>query len=59
MTAFPQHTGAGDSLSAAYLFFRYEKKLSPADALFKATAVADYVVSHKGAIPSYDASLFV
>lgn len=51
--------GAGDSLSAAYLFFRYEKKLSPADALFKATAVADYVVSHKGAIPSYDASLFV
>ena len=51
--------GAGDSLSAAYLFFRFEKGLSDAEALHKATAVADFVVQNKGAIPHYDASMFI
>ena len=50
--------GAGDSLSAAFLFFRYEKKLSVSEALQKATAVADFVVGHKGAIPLYDRTMF-
>ena len=50
--------GAGDSLSAAYLFFRYEKGLSQREALHKATAVADFVVSNKGAIPLYSPALF-
>ena len=50
--------GAGDSLSAAFLFFRYEKKLSVSEALHKATAVADFVVGHKGAIPLYDRTMF-
>ena len=51
--------GAGDSLSAAYLFFRFENGLSDAEALHKATAVADFVVQNKGAIPHYDASMFI
>ena len=50
--------GAGDSLSAAYLFYRYEKGLDEEEALRKATAVADFVVSSKGAIPLYSASMF-
>ena len=50
--------GAGDSLSAAYLFFRYEKGLPNKEALEKATAVADFVVSSKGAIPLYNATMF-
>ena len=50
--------GAGDSLSAAYLFYRYEKGLKAAEALHKATAVADYVVGNKGAIPLYSPEMF-
>lgn len=50
--------GAGDSLSAAYLFFRYVKELSNEEALEKAIAVADYVVSSKGAIPLYNPEMF-
>ena len=50
--------GAGDSLSAAYIFFRYVKELSNEEALEKATAVADYVVSSKGAIPLYNPEMF-
>ena len=45
--------GAGDSLSAAFLYF-----LSIGDdtaaALSKASALADYVVTKRGAIPDYD-----
>ena len=45
--------GAGDSLSAAFLYF-----LSMGDdtaaALSKASALADYVVTKRGAIPDYD-----
>ena len=51
--------GAGDSLSAAYLFFKYSMEMENKEALLKATAVADYVVSNKGAIPLYSAKMFV
>jgi len=44
--------GAGDSLSAAFLYFKY--KGEPLHScLSKASRLADYVVSQKGAIPQY------
>lgn len=50
--------GAGDSLSAAFLYFRYERNLGYEEALRKASAVADFVVANKGAIPIYSAEMF-
>ena len=48
--------GAGDSLSAAFLYFSslgYDSKVS----LSKASELAEYVVTKDGAIPEYDESL--
>lgn len=44
--------GAGDSLSAAFLFF-YSQRGNAEEAGRKASLLADYVVSKKGAIPQY------
>jgi len=48
--------GAGDSFSAAFLYFYFHKE-SLATALKKGSALADYVVGKAGAIPSYDQSI--
>ena len=48
--------GAGDSLSAGFLFFLTKGDSVP-DALAKASMLADYVVQHAGAIPEYDGNL--
>ena len=48
--------GAGDSLSAAFLYFT-ASGLPSAQALSKAAEVADYVVTEDGAIPEYDEEL--
>lgn len=45
--------GAGDSLSAAFLYF-INKGEGTDEALSKASLLADYVVSKRGAIPEYD-----
>ncbi len=45
--------GAGDSLSAAFLYF-YSAGCEAGTALVKASRLADYVVSKPGAIPEYD-----
>lgn len=45
--------GAGDSLSAAFLYFISSGR-KPAEALEKASLLADYVVTKQGAIPEYD-----
>ena len=45
--------GAGDSLSAAFLYF-ISSGLSSGEALARASLLADYVVSRRGAIPEYD-----
>ncbi len=48
--------GAGDSLSAAFLFFN-SLGLESAVCLEKASMVADYVVARQAAIPEYDSVL--
>ena len=48
--------GAGDSLSAAFLFF-HASDLDAEGALAKASMLADYVVQHRGAIPEYSEAL--
>lgn len=48
--------GAGDSLSAAFLYF-LSQGLDTASALEKASVLADYVVTKRGAVPEYDADL--
>ncbi len=48
--------GAGDSLSAGFLFFLTMGDSVP-DALAKASMLADYVVQNAGAIPEYDSDL--
>ncbi len=48
--------GAGDSLSAAFLFFN-SLGLESAVCLKKASMVADYVVARQAAIPEYDSVL--
>ncbi|MCH3918693.1 MAG: carbohydrate kinase [Spirochaetia bacterium] len=48
--------GAGDSLSAGFLF-SLSKGDSLTDAVRKASDLADFVVSHAGAIPEYDQSV--
>lgn len=48
--------GAGDSLSAAFLYFLCRGD-DTAAALAKASALADYVVTKRGAIPDYDESI--
>ncbi len=48
--------GAGDSLSAAFLFF-HASGLDAGGALAKASMLADYVVQHRGAIPEYSEAL--
>ena len=45
--------GAGDSLSAAFLFFLWSG-LDTDESLYKASRLADYVVARRGAIPVYD-----
>ena len=45
--------GAGDSLSAGFLYFISTGK-NPKEALEKASLLADYVVTKQGAIPEYD-----
>ncbi len=45
--------GAGDSLSAAFLWF-LRNGASVEESLQKAAMLADYVVSRRGAIPEYD-----
>lgn len=49
--------GAGDSLSAAYLY-GIMKGWPLADILKKASHLADFVVSNKGAIPDYSEEIF-
>lgn len=48
--------GAGDSFSAAFLFV-YAQTHAVQKALEAGSALADFVVSHDGAIPSYTAAL--
>ena len=48
--------GAGDSLSAAFLYFISQGDDS-AEALSKASILADYVVTRTGAIPEYDVEI--
>ena len=48
--------GAGDSLSAAFLFF-LSSGLETGPALMKASKLADYVVTQSGAIPPYSDTL--
>ena len=45
--------GAGDSLSAAFLYF-LASGLDTGTALSKASYLADYIVTQRGAIPEYD-----
>lgn len=48
--------GAGDSLSAAFLYF-LARGMDTGSALEKASVLADYVVTKRGAVPEYDADL--
>ena len=48
--------GAGDSLSAAFLYF-LSSGCGTEKALRRASALADYVVTKRGAIPEYDKGL--
>ena len=48
--------GAGDSLSAAFLYF-LARGMDAGSALEKASVLADYVVTKRGAVPEYDADL--
>ena len=48
--------GAGDSLSAAFLYF-LSAGCGEEEALRKASLLADYVVTRPGAIPEYDESI--
>lgn len=48
--------GAGDSFSAAFLASLLAGKDVP-ESLLVATALADYVVSHSGALPEYDSAI--
>ena len=48
--------GAGDSLSAAFLYF-LARGMDTGSALEKASALADYVVTKRGAVPEYDDDL--
>ena len=45
--------GAGDSLSAAFIYFLSQGK-GMNTSLINASLLADYVVQHRGAIPEYD-----
>ena len=48
--------GAGDSLSAAFLYF-LARGMDAGSALEKASVLADYVVTKRGAVPEYDDDL--
>lgn len=48
--------GAGDSLSAAFLYF-LSQGMDTRSALEKASVLADYVVTKRGAVPEYDEGL--
>lgn len=48
--------GAGDSLSAAFLYF-LARGMDTGSALEKASVLADYVVTKRGAVPEYDDDL--